>query len=232
MEYDEPRLSIREWAEDDRPREKLVSKGKSALSDAELLALLLRSGSRNESAVELGRRILNRVNGNLIGLSKLSLAELITFKGVGEAKAIAILAALELGRRRREAEVEERKAIVTSRDVFEFMQSNLSDIGHEEFWVLLLSRSNKIIKKIPISEGGLTGTVADPRRIFRAAVEHGCCSMILCHNHPSGNVQPSDADIKLTRKLKDAGTLLDITVLDHVICGEENFFSFADEGMM
>ena len=228
----EQRLPISRWAEDDRPREKMINKGKSSLSDAELIAILLHSGSRNESAVELSKRLLSQTGDNLVELSRMGINDLIKFKGIGEAKAVTIVAALELGRRRREAEVAARQKISSSRDVFEFMQPVLADLKHEEFWVILLNRANRILKKIPISEGGLSGTLADPRRIFGAALDNSATSIILCHNHPSGAVKPSEADIKLTRKLKEGGILLEIQVLDHVITGETSYFSFADEGIL
>jgi DNA repair protein RadC len=224
--------NIKQWAEDDRPREKLINKGKAALSDAELLAILLRSGSSKETAVDLSKRILHHVSDNLIELSKLNFTDLMTFNGIGEAKALSIIAALELGRRRRESEITVKQQISSSKDVFEYFHANLSDSQYEEFWVLLLNRGNKIIKKVMISEGGISGTVADPKRIFKTAIENNATSIILCHNHPSGNLKPSEADIKLTKKLKDAGSLLDIAVLDHIIIGEEKFFSFADEGLI
>ena len=224
--------NIKQWAEDDRPREKLISKGKAALSDAELLAILMRSGSQKETAVDLSKRILSDVSDNLLELSKLSLNDLLGYSGVGEAKALSIIAALELGKRCRVSEVAVKEKISGSRDVFEYFQNNLADNQYEEFWVLFLNRANKILKKNIISQGGIAGTVADPKKIFKAALENNASSMILCHNHPSGNIKPSEADIKLTRKLKDAGTLMDISVLDHIIIGDNTYFSFADEGLM
>lgn len=224
--------NIKQWAEDDRPREKLIAKGKAALSDAELLAILMRSGSQKETAVDLSKRILSDVSDNLLELSKLSLNDLMAYGGVGEAKALSIIAALELGKRCRVSEVAIKEKISGSRDVFEYFQNNLADNQYEEFWVLFLNRANKIIKKNIISQGGIAGTVADPKKIFKAALENNASSMILCHNHPSGNIKPSEADIKLTRKLKDAGTLMDISVLDHIIIGDNAYFSFADEGLM
>ncbi|HOY30611.1 MAG TPA: DNA repair protein RadC [Bacteroidales bacterium] len=224
--------NIKQWAEDDRPREKLIAKGKSALSDAELLAILLRSGSTKETAVDLSKRLLSEVSHNLLELSKLSLTELTKLYGIGEAKALSIIAALELGKRCRVSEVAQKEKISGSRDVFEYLQSNLADNQYEEFWILLLNRANKIIKKASISEGGIAGTVADPKKIFKTALENNATSIILCHNHPSGNIRPSEADIKLTKKLKDAGALMDISVLDHVIIGDNTYFSFADENLM
>jgi DNA repair protein RadC len=227
MENYETSLPIRMWAEEDKPREKLMALGKNALSDAELIAILIRSGSRKKTAVDLAKAILSNVQNNLIELSKLTVHDLQKYPGIGEAKALSIVAALELGRRRRGAEVIERKRVASSRDVFEYMQSELGELGHEEFWVLLLNRANQIVKKVTVSEGGLSGTVADPKRIFKTALEFNACSVILCHNHPSGQVQASEADIKLTK-----GKFLDVPVLDHVIVGEERYFSFADEGLL
>jgi DNA repair protein RadC len=224
--------NIKQWAEEDRPREKLINKGKAALTDAELIAILLRSGSTRESAVDLAKRILKSASDNLIELSKLSLNELLAFPGIGEAKALSIIAALELGKRRRVAEVSEKHAISSSRDVFEYFQSAHADAPYEEFWILLLNRANKILKKVMISEGGVAGTVADPKRIFKVAIENNASAMVLCHNHPSGNLKPSEADIKLTKKLKEAGVLLEINIIDHIIICEERYFSFADEGLL
>jgi DNA repair protein RadC len=225
-------ISIKNWAESDRPREKLLLHGSKTLSDAELIAILIRSGSKDESAVDVAKKILNLANNNLIELSKLSINDLKKFKGIGKTKAISIIAALELGKRRRESEVIERKKIITSKDVFEYFQSSLTDKQYEEFWILLLDRGNKIIKKISVSEGGISGTVVDQKKIFKLAVEHHASSIILCHNHPSGNIQPSKADSDLTAKLKQAGVLMDISIVDHLIIGDEKYFSFADEGMM
>ncbi len=230
-EYKE-KTTIKNWAEDDRPREKLLIKGKHSLSNAELIAILLGSGSRELSAVDLAKKILNSSNDNLIELSKLSVIDLMKFKGIGQAKAISIIAALELGKRRRSEDVLEKGKIISSRDAFEVFQGILSDSQYEEFWMLLLNKANKIIKKINISEGGISGTVADPKKIFKLALENNASSIILSHNHPSGNIQPSDSDLKLTKKLVDAGKLLDISVLDHVIIGDEKYYSFADENML
>ena len=224
--------NIKQWAEDDRPREKLLIKGKAALSDAELLAILLRSGTPKETAVDIAKNILSEVSNNLLELSKLTVTELMKFNGIGDAKALSIIAALELGKRCRVSEVAVKMKISGSRDVFEYFQNNLADNQYEEFWVLLLNRANKIIRKISISEGGIAGTVADPKKIFKAALENNASSIILCHNHPSGNIKPSEADIKLTKKLKDAGLMLDISVLDHIIVGDNTYFSFADENLM
>ncbi len=226
------KASIKEWDDADRPREKLLAKGKQALSDAELIAILIGSGSRNESAVGLSKRILQSTNNKLTELSKLSIAQLIDFKGIGEAKAISIVAAMELGRRRRSADVMDRKKISSSKDVFEIFQSDVADSQYEEFWILLLNRANKIMKKVKISDGGVSGTVADPKRIFRAALDNMASAIILCHNHPSGNITPSNADVKLTTKIVKGAEYFDIAVLDHIIIGDEKFYSFADDGRM
>ena len=222
---------INQWAEDDRPREKFLLKGKSSLSDSELLAILIGSGSRNESAVQLCQRILASSQNNLNLLGKLSIQQLMNFKGIGEAKAISIAAALELGRRRREEEVIELKKITSSKAVFEIMQPLIGELPHEEFWVLFLNNSNKVIYKTQISKGGITGTVVDIRIVFKLALEHNTTSIILSHNHPSGKLQASEADIQITKKIKEAGKNLDIQVLDHVIITEKSFFSFVDEGI-
>lgn len=224
-------LSIKSWAEEDRPREKLLSKGCGNLSEAELIAILIGSGNRDESAVELSKRILSSTGNNLNELGKLSIRDLIKFKGIGEAKAISIVAAIELGKRRRLSEVKMKEKISSSVDIFEHFQ-HLVDLPNEEFWILLLNRGNKIITKYNISKGGVSGTVADAKIIFKYTLEHLASSLILCHNHPSGNLQPSEADIKLTKKIKEAGVLLDILVLDHLIVAETGYFSFADQGMI
>lgn len=232
MDNYQKKTSIKGWAEDDRPREKLLNKGKASLSDAELIAILISSGNIEESAVELSRRILVSAGSNLIELSKMSVSDLMQFKGIGEAKAISIVAALELGRRRRSAEAQQRAAIKSSRDAFEFFYAALSDQHYEQFWILLLDQSHKVLRLIQISDGGLTGTVADPKKIFKFAIENNAPAMILCHNHPSGNLSPSDPDIQLTKKLVRGGELLDIRVLDHLIIGTDQYYSFADEGIM
>jgi DNA repair protein RadC len=224
-------FSIKNWAEDDKPREKLMLKGKAALSDAELLAILIGSGSRNESAVELSKRILASVDNNLNAIGKLSLKQLMEFKGIGEAKAITIIAALELGRRRRDEEAIKLKKITSSKSVFELMQPIIGELPHEEFWILYLNNSNKVIYKAQLSKGGITGTVVDIRLVFKMALEHNATSIILTHNHPSGKLLASDADIQITKKLKLAGQQLDIAILDHIIITETGFYSFQDEGI-
>lgn len=223
---------IKSWAADDRPREKLITKGKKALSNAELLAILIQSGNKNESAIDIAKNILAQCNNNLIDLSKLSIKDLTRINGIGSAKAVSIAAALELGSRRLEAEAATKQKISSSKDVFNLFYPVLSDCTYEEFWILLLNRANKVIGKFCISEGGLTGTVADPSKIFKIAIENKAVGIILCHNHPSGNLSPSDSDNSITRKLKEGGKLLDISILDHIIIGDEKYFSFADEGLI
>lgn len=225
-------FSIKNWNEDDRPREKLLLKGRIALSDAELIAILIGSGSRNESAVSLSQRILAAVGNNLSELGRLSIPELMKFKGIGEAKAISIAAAMELGRRRRTGEALERKKITSSNSVFEYVQPMIGELPHEEFWILYLNNSNKIIKSAQLSKGGITGTVVDVRLAFKEALQLGAVGIILAHNHPSGTLKPSQADIQLTKKIKIAGDSLDIKVLDHLIITEKAYFSFADENML
>ena len=220
---------INQWAEDDRPREKMLLKGKSALSNAELIALLIGSGNSNESAVQLAQRMLDNTDNNLIEFSKLSIEELSRFRGMGKAKAISIIAALELGKRRVAEKVLQQVKIKSSRDVYELLLPELTDRYYEAFYVILLDRANKIIRKLNISEGGVAGTVVDPKKIFKMALDHNASSMILAHNHPSNNLQPSENDIRLTKKLLEAGKALEIPVLDHIIMGNDNYYSFADD---
>ena len=222
---------ITNWSEDDKPREKLMLKGKSVLSDAELIAILIGSGSRNESAVDLSKRILASVDNNLNALGKLSLSQLMNFKGIGEAKAISIIAALELGRRRRTEDAVELKKVTSSKIIFEIMQPIIGELPHEEFWIIYLNNSNKVISKSQLSKGGITGTLVDVRLVFKTALEMGATGLILCHNHPSGTLIPSDTDKQITKKLKLAGDSLEIKVLDHLIVTEKNYFSFVDEGI-
>lgn len=229
---EENKLGIKSWAEEDRPREKLMEKGRHVLTEAELIAILIGSGSRDETAVELSKRILASVRNNLNDLGKLNVSELTKFKGIGEAKAISVMAALELGRRRKETEVVKRDKISTSKDVYDIMKPILLDLPHEEFWLLILNRANLVIKKELISRGGVSGTVVDTKIIFKAAVENYACSIIICHNHPSGNLKPSEPDIRITKNIKDAGKLMEIPLLDHLIITENGFYSFADEGML
>tara|TARA_R110002072_G_scaffold163357_2_gene315945 strand:- start:29359 stop:30057 length:699 start_codon:yes stop_codon:yes gene_type:complete len=225
-------FSIKSWNENDRPREKLLLKGRIALSDAELIAILIGSGSRNESAVSLSKRILSSVENNLQELGRLSILDLKMFKGIGEAKAVSIVAALELGRRRRSEEYVHKPKISSSTIVFELMQPILGELPHEEFWVIYLNNSNKVLQKIQLSKGGITGTLVDIRLAMKHALQLGAVALILAHNHPSGSLRPSEADKKLTNKLKVAGENLDIKVLDHLIITEKAYFSFADENLM
>lgn len=223
---------IRSWSDDDRPREKLILKGRAALSDAELLAILIGSGSRNESAVDLSKRILASVHNSLAELGKLQLSQLCAFKGIGDAKAITIMAAMELARRRRSGEAVVLEKVSSSSTIFEIMQPVIGELPHEEFWIIYLNNSNKVLSKVQLSKGGITGTLVDVRLVFKTAFSIGATSLILCHNHPSGTLAASDADRQITRKLKLAGENLDIKVLDHVIITETSWFSFADEGIL
>jgi DNA repair protein RadC len=227
-----PHIPIKAWAEEDRPREKFMLKGRHTLSDAELLAILIGTGNADETAVELSRRILQENENNLYKLSRTNVQELSRFKGIGSTKAITILAALELGKRRKESLDTDRKKITSSQDVVDIFQPLLGDLLHEEFWILFLNRANRVINKQQISVGGMSGTVADPRMIFKAALDQKAVSIILCHNHPSGNNQPSQSDIQLTRNLFEAGKVLEIMVLDHLIITQGSFYSFADEGLL
>lgn len=227
-----PSFSIKNWSEDDRPREKLLNKGKDALSDAELVAILIGSGSRNESAVDLCKRILASANYNLSSLGKLSIKQLMDFKGIGEAKAISIIAALELGRRRRGEEALQQKKIESSHSVFELMQPIIGELPHEEFWIVYVNNNNKVIHKNQLSKGGITGTLVDVRLVMKTAIEVGATGLLLAHNHPSGTLKPSEADKQITQKLKVAADSLDIKVLDHLIITEKAYFSFADEGIL
>jgi DNA repair protein RadC len=226
------KLTIKSWALDDRPREKLLTKGKNALSDAELIAILIGSGNRNESAVALSKRILQSINGNINALAKLSVEKLVEFNGIGDAKAVAIITALELGKRRQLEIALEKPKITSSNDAFKIMQPVIGDLEHEEFWVLFLNNSNKVLARNQISKGGLTATIVDVRLLFKRALELASVGLIVCHNHPSGKLQPSNADKQITQKIKDAGLTLDIKLLDHLIITEKAYFSFADEGLI
>jgi len=224
--------NILSWAEEDRPREKLMLKGRAALSDAELIAILIGSGTRELSAVDLSKLILHSVGNNLNELAKLSINDLMKFKGVGDAKAISIAAALELGRRRKESEVLKKAKITSSGDAYQAIRPYLLDLSHEQFWVLLLNRASEIIRPFQVSIGGVAGTVADPKIIFKSAIEYLASAIILVHNHPSGNLTPSQADLDLTKRVKEAGRLLDIPILDHLIFGDNGYYSFADKGIL
>jgi len=226
------KISIKDWAEDDQPREKLLHKGPSALSNAELIAILIGSGNNEESAVALSKRIMNDVNDNFAELARLTISDLQKYKGIGEAKAITIAAALELGRRRTTSVLNEKPQVKDSKTAFILLQKELGDLNYENFCILLLNRANKVVKTVRISDGGITGTVVDPRKVFKIALDNNATSIILGHNHPSGQLTPSDADIQLTKKMKEAGVMLDLPVLDHIIVGDGNYYSFADEGIM
>lgn len=226
------KTSITQWADDDKPREKLILKGKASLSDAELLAILIGSGNRNETAVSLSQRILLHCQNNLGLLSKQSLQQLMTFNGIGEAKAVSIVAALELGRRRRMEEAILLPVIRSSQDVFDLMQPHIGDLGHEEFWVIFLNNSNKVVHKRRLSMGGITGTIVDIRILFKIALEYESVGIILCHNHPSGKLKASDEDKILTKNVQSAAEILDINLLDHIIVTDQGFLSFAEEELI
>ena len=225
-------ISIKDWSEDDRPREKLLRKGIQALSDAELVAILIGSGNKEMSAVELSKNILLANENNLNNVAKKSVLDLMKFKGIGQAKAISILSALELGKRRESIEIELQKKISSSKDIFQIMNVKFRDLPYEEFWVIYLNRSNKIIHKEKMSQGGVSGTVVDVRLILKKAIENLASSIILSHNHPSGQLKPSPQDIEITQKLKNASSYLDISILDHVIVADNQYFSFADDGIL
>jgi len=231
-DYNQEKQSIKNWNEDDRPREKLALKGRSSLSDAELLAIIIGSGNRDESAVELAKRILKYANHNWNELAKYSIQDLCKFKGVGEAKAISIITALEIGRRRNSQEVLERNKITSSQDAAIILQQKIGDLPIEEFWVMYLNQGNRIIKTEQISRGGITQTAVDVRIIFKLGIELMATAIILSHNHPSGNLIPSEADKNLTKKIIEASKHIDIQILDHIIVSQKDFFSFADEGLI
>jgi len=228
----EKHLGIKDWALEDRPREKLLSKGIASLSNAELIAIIIGSGTRNETAVELSRKLLDVVSYNLLELGKLSIVDLKKIKGIGEAKAIGIIAAMELGRRRSLSTVEIKKKIESSKDVYDYFHPLIADLPHEEFWILLLNRANIIIDRYKGSQGGVSGTVMDIKTILKFSIEKLASSIIVCHNHPSGNKIPSDSDKSITSKLSKAANILDIKLLDHLIITSNGYYSFADEGLM
>ncbi len=230
--YSKSNFSIKQWAEEDRPREKLLHKGKSVLTDAELIAILLGSGSRDMSAVELARHILSSYDNDLNKIGKLGITDLIKFKGIGEAKAISIIAALELGRRRQITTIKERPQVKSSEAAYLCLSGSMSDLDHEVFKILLLNRNNRVIKIDTISKGGVSGTVVDAKILFKKALDNLASSIILAHNHPSGNLKPSRQDITITNKLIEAGKILDISVLDHLIISEKGYYSFKDEGLI
>ena len=225
-------FSIKHWSDDDKPREKLLNKGRSTLSDAELIAILIGSGSRSESAVELSKRILSSVDNNLNELGRLSIKQLMQFKGIGEAKAVTIAGALEIGRRRRGEASAKIEKIASSKDAFEILQPIMGELEHEEFWILYLNNSNKVLQKSQLSKGGITGTLVDVRILMKQTLELGAVGLILAHNHPSGTLKPSNADKDITQKIKRASESLDIKVLDHLIITQKDYFSFADNQLL
>ncbi len=225
-------LTIKSLSENDRPREKLATLGRQNLSDAELIGIILGSGNKNETAVQLAQRMLSENQNNINKLAKLSLAELKKFKGVGEAKAVNIAAAFELGRRRTEVETLQRVKITSSHVAYQILQKRLSDLPHEEFWVLILNRANQVIKEEYLSKGGISGTVVDVRLVCKSAIENNASSLVIAHNHPSGQLLPSEQDKKITKKLNEALQTFEISLLDHLIIGDQNYYSFADEGLL
>ncbi len=225
-------FSIKNWSDDDKPREKLVHKGRSVLSNAELIAILIGSGTKNETAVALSKRILASTNNNLNELGKVSIKQLMKFKGIGEAKAVSIVAALEIGRRRQNEKAMVKAQISGSQAVFDLLQPLVADLPHEEFWIVYLNNSNKVIHKAQLSKGGITGTLVDVRLVMKQALELGAVSLILAHNHPSGALKPSEADKKITNKLQKASEAMDIRVLDHVIITQNKYYSFADNNLI
>jgi DNA repair protein RadC len=226
------KLSIKNWAEDDRPREKLLEKGPATLSDSELIAILIGSGSRNESAVDLAKKILQQSDNNLFELGRKSIQQLQQHKGIGSAKAVTIVAAMELARRRADSEPKKKQIIGTSNDIFEIFEPLLGDLLHEEFWAVFLNRGNKVIGKKRIGSGGISSTDVDIRMIMKSAVENSAVSIIICHNHPSGNLNPGKDDKSVTQQIKKAGQIMGISLLDHIIIGEKSYFSFLDEGIL
>lgn len=230
--YAKPALGIKNWAEEDRPREKMILRGKTNLTDAELLAIIIGSGTQSISAVDLAKLILMKNDNNLNNLARLSIKDLMNFKGIGEAKAINIVSAMELGRRRKEQDPDKKVLITCSADIYELMKTEMLDLNTEQFWIVLLNRRNGVIRKYRISVGGVSGTVADPKIIFKKGLEHLASSIILIHNHPSGNIKPSQSDLHLTQKLKKAGEFLEMPILDHIIFTDNGYFSFADENLL
>ena len=232
MKNYEQKVGIKLWAEEDRPREKLLLHGRRHLTDAELIAILIGSGSKNETAVDLSKRILSFYDHNLTKLGKASILDLSRFKGIGEAKALTIIAALELGLRRKETTEEVITHVTTSNDVYKYLHQTFANLNHEEFWILLLNRSNRVIGKFLISKGGQAGTVADPKIIFKTALENNAANVVLAHNHPSGNLKPSESDDKLTRDMVASGNLLSLYVVDHLIFANNRYYSYRDEDLI
>lgn len=231
-EHYENRIPMRFWAEDDLPSQKLLLKGNGSLSDAELLSIIIGSGVTGENSLDIAMKTLSICGNNLCEFWKFSVSDLQKIKGIGEKRAVKIAAMFALARRRNESEVIFKNKISKSQDAFEIFHSLMGDLPYEEFWILLLNRANRVVKKVKISEGGISGTVVDPKKIFQICLEQHATSIILGHNHPSGTVTPSEADCKITKKIKDCGLLLDVAVLDHIIVGDDRFYSFADEGSL
>lgn len=225
-------MSLKYLADDDQPREKFLLKGKNALSDSELLAVILGSGNRNESAVELSRRILESVGNNWHHLSLLSISDLMKFNGIGEAKAISVAVALEIGRRRAAQEIPERAQIKSADDVFKILHPVMGDLRTEEFWVIYVNQNNKVLYKERISQGGISGTIVDVRLIMKTAIEQMATGIFIAHNHPSGNLRPSQEDIKMTKQIHEAGKIMNITLIDHLIITQDSFYSFANENLI
>lgn len=231
--YEPARLAITAWSEDDRPREKLQLKGRHVLTDAELLAIIIGSGNRKETAVDLCKRILSESGNSLDQLARLSVNDLTRFTGMGEAKAISIIAALEIGRRRSAGFSEKDETVIrASSDSWRLVRGDLEDLDHEQFWVLLLNRANRVMRKELVSKGGVNSTIVDPKILFRVAISHGASGIVVAHNHPSGSTKPSENDIRLTRRLREASSFLEIALLDHIIVGANSYFSFADDGIL
>jgi DNA repair protein RadC len=225
-------IPIRDLADDEKPREKLTSKGRSSLSNVELLAILLATGTKKKSAIDLAREILQKANNDLDDLAKLSVKDFCKIEGIGPAKAVTIIAAIELAGRRQQFAARERARIKCSNDAYSYLKHQLRDLNHEEFWLVSLSRSGSVISETRISEGGVAGTIADPKKIFKYALDDLASGIVVFHNHPSGNLKPSEQDIALTKKIKEAGRLLDINLMDHIIITQKSYFSFADEGLL
>jgi DNA repair protein RadC len=228
----ENRIPMRLWAEDDLPSQKLLLKGTGTLSDAELLSIIIGSGVSGENSLDIAKKLLSTSGNSLCEFWKFGVSDLQKIKGIGEKRAVKISAMFALARRRNESEVILRDRIASSRDAFEIFKSLMGDLPHEEFWLLLLNKANRVIKKVMTSEGGISGTVVDPKKVFKTCLDHHACSIILGHNHPSGNIQPSEADQRITKKIRDCGLMLDIAVLDHIIIGDDRYYSFADEGTL
>ncbi|MGA3014480.1 MAG: DNA repair protein RadC [Bacteroidales bacterium] len=224
------KIPMRKWAEDDLPDQKMLLKGTFSLSDAELLAIIIGTGIKDNSSIEIAKQMLSSYDNNLNNFWRSGYSDLQKFTGIGRKRATKLLAIFALARRRNEAEIMSQQKVSNSRDAFEIFHSFIGDLPYEEFWILLLSKANGILKKVRISEGGVSGTVVDPKKIYKIVLDHHASSLILGHNHPSGNIQPSEADQKITKKIKDCGIMLDIAVLDHIIIGDDRFYSFADEG--